>query len=106
METRLFIILSILAFNFGISFANTETAYSESRPVERTAVYLAPVTPFEAEFSDLLPEADASVALLTPVTPKEATFEEEGSSELTVAEPGFDILAPVAPIEAGFEEII
>lgn len=43
-------------------------------------------------------ESNISLASLAPVTPGEATFEED-------AMPGIDDLAPVTPVEAGFEEM-
>jgi hypothetical protein len=105
METRIITIISILALNAGITFANSDISFSESRTTERSLISLAPVSPAEAEFSDLVPEADAPVALLMPVTPKEATFEED--SFCTDQDNALlSILSPTTPAEADFEEII
>ena len=106
MDTRIISLLTILALNFNTSFANTNVIFTEIRPVERSMMYLAPVSPVEAAFSDLVPEADASNAILLPVTPKEATFDDETVIEFINEEPLPISLSPSAPTEAGFEDPI
>jgi hypothetical protein len=104
METRIISLLTILALNFSISFAKTNVTFTEVRPAESSIINLAPVSPAEAEFSDLEPEACASAWVLVPVTPKEATFDEEYYPESTDEESLLRSLSPSTPKEAGFEE--
>jgi len=106
MDTRIISLLIILTLNFSISFAKTNVTFTELRSVERSMINLAPVSPIEADFSDLVPEADASNTILLPVTPKEATFDDETGTESIIEEPLPIILAPSAPKEAGFEDPI
>jgi len=106
MDTRIISLLTLLALNFSTSFANNNVTFTEVRPVERTMMNLAPVSPFEADFSDLVPEADASNTILLPETPKEATFDDESGKEIISEEQLPLSLAPTAPKEAGFEEPI
>jgi hypothetical protein len=106
MDTRIISILTILAFNLSTSFANTNVTFTEIRPVERTILHLAPASPFEADFSDLVPEASASSTIIMPVTPKEATFDEEIYQESINEDPLLNTLSPSTPKEAGFEEPI
>ena len=106
MDTRIISLLIILTLNFSISFAKTNVTFTELRSVERSMISLAPVSPIEADFSDLVPEADASNTILLPVTPKEATFDDETLTESIIEEPLPIILAPSAPKEAGFEDPI
>jgi len=106
MDTRIISLLTILAFNFNISFAITNVTFTELRPVEPSMITLTPVSPVEADFSDLVPEADASNTILLPVTPKEATFDDETVMESINEEPLPISLAPSAPKEAGFEDPI
>ena len=104
METKIISLLTILALNFSISFANSNVTFTEIRPVERTIPNLAPVSPVEAEFYDLAPEANSSATIITPVTPKEATFEEESKQDPNDDELLPKTLSPSTPKEAGFEE--
>jgi hypothetical protein len=104
MDTRIISILTILALNFSISFANPNVTFTEIRPVERTVIHLAPASPSEADFSDVVPEANASSTLIMPVTPKEATFDDETNQESISEEPLLKPLSPSTPKEAGFEE--
>ena len=106
MDTRIISLLTILALNFNTSFANTNVTFTEIRPVERSIMHLAPVSPFEADFNDLVPEANASNAILLPETPKEATFDDETVIEFINEEPLPISLSPSAPTEAGFEDPI
>ena len=106
MDTRIISLLTILTLNFSISFAKTNVTFTELRSVERSMINLAPVSPVEADFSDLVPEADASNTILLPVTPKEATFDDEAIMESINEDPLPITLAPSAPKEAGFEDPI
>lgn len=62
---------------------------------------LIPGTPSEADFNDEAPAAAVSAAVLAPVTPKEADFEEvkDDNGCISAIE-----LAPVTPACAEFEE--
>jgi hypothetical protein len=104
MDTRIISILTILAFNFSTSFANTTVTFTEIRPVERTIIHLAPASPVEADFSDLVPETSSSNTIMIPVTPKEATFDDESYQDSINEEPLPKSLSPSTPKEAGFEE--
>jgi hypothetical protein len=104
MDTRIISLLTILALNFSISFASSNVTFTEIRPVERTVIHLAPASPSEADFSDLVPEANASSTIIMPVTPKEATFDDETYQESINEEPLLNSLSPSTPKEAGFEE--
>ena len=104
MDTRIISLLTILAFNFSTSFANTNVTFTEIRPVERTIIHLAPASPGEADFNDLVPEVNSSNTIIMPVTPKEATFYDETYQESINEEPLLKSLSPSTPKEAGFEE--
>jgi len=106
MDTRIISILTILAFNFSTSFANPNVTFTEIRPVERTITHLAPVSPVEAEFNDLVPEVNASSTIIMPVTPKEATFDDETRQESINEKPLPETLSPSTPKEAVFEDTI
>jgi hypothetical protein len=64
---------------------------------------LAPATPTEATFDDVLPEKAPSMVSLAPVTPKEATFDDEDSSPEISTELLREV-APVTPEEADFND--
>ena len=104
MDTRIISLLTILAFNFSTSFANTNVTFTEIRPVERIIIQLAPASPNEADFNDLVPETSSSNTIMMPVTPKEATFDDETYQESINEEPLHKSLSPSTPKEAGFEE--
>jgi hypothetical protein len=106
MKTKIISLLTILALNFSISFANTNVTFTEIKPVERTLIKLAPVSPVEADFNDLVPVANASSTILLPVTPKEATFDDESYTDPIKEESLLKSLSPSTPDEAGFEEAI
>jgi hypothetical protein len=107
MKTKIISLLTILAFSFSISFASTSVKFSEIRPVERTIIKnLAPVSPVEADFNELVPEVNAYNAILLPVTPKEATFDDETYQESNNEELLLNTLAPTTPKEADFEDPI
>jgi hypothetical protein len=60
---------------------------------------LAPETPVEADFSDVVPEKNIDLSILAPVTPSEAGFNENIETPAI----NFSALAPVTPAEADFE---
>ena len=106
MDTRITTILTILALNLSTSFADNNVTFTEIRPVERTIMNLAPVSPSEADFSDPVPEATVSYASLMPETPKEATFDEESFIESINTEILPFNLSPSTPEKADFEELM
>jgi hypothetical protein len=59
---------------------------------------LAPVTPLEATFEEVVTPFD--VEALAPVTPTEATFEEVQTAEVSLAG-----IAPQVPVQADFEDL-
>jgi hypothetical protein len=65
---------------------------------------LAPVTPKEATFNDVLPEKAAAIVSLAPVMPKEATFNDNDSSPVISSEL-LKKIAPVTPSEADFNDV-
>jgi hypothetical protein len=79
----------------------TPAAAPATRPMAATFDYtaLVPVTPVEADFSDVAPENP--FVDLTPVTPQEATFEDQPSVD---ADPVVNGLTPVTPEEADFND--
>jgi hypothetical protein len=117
MKATTIIIAAALTLQVNILFAGNEV---NSTPLANTysaitLTLLAPTTPAEATFEDLVEMTD--FASLAPVTPAEAQFEDI-SCELVAAlnlasvtpaeadfEDGIDItsLAPVVPAEADFE---
>lgn len=66
-------------------------------------IALAPVTPKEATFYDVLPEKAPSMVSLAPVTPKEATFDDDDSS-VEISTELLREVAPVMPKEADFND--
>lgn len=64
---------------------------------------LAPVTPKEAAFDDVVPEKAPSMVSLAPVTPKEASFNDDDSSSEISTELLREV-APVTPKEADFND--
>ena len=104
MESRIITIITVLALNIGVSFANANISMAGIRPAENTMLNLAPVTPVGADFNDLVPEASASYTILVPVAPKEATFEDDSITDVVSNKSLLKYLSPVTPKEAGFEE--
>jgi len=104
METRIFLTIAILAFNFSISLADNANELFLNRPVSEAQIDLAPAVPDVADFSDLVPESAPSAVSLIPDTPKEAGFEDESADEND--DNFLNILSPTAPKEADFEDDI
>ncbi len=65
---------------------------------------LAPVTPKEATFNDVVPEKAPSMVSIVPVAPKEATFDEDNSLEISTEL--LKVVAPVTPVEADFDDAV
>jgi hypothetical protein len=78
---------------------------SSSSPAKNTLDLsaLAPVTPREATFDDILPEKAPSMVSIAPATPKEATFDDDDNSPEVSAEL-LKVTAPVTPAEADFND--
>ena len=64
---------------------------------------LAPVTPKEATFDDLLPEKVPSMVSLAPIMPKEATFNDNDSAS-DISSELLKKMTPVTPSEADFND--
>jgi hypothetical protein len=100
MKTKIIIILSFLALNLNFALAGND------KPAEfktQTNVSkLAPVTPQEATFNDIVPEPSVTLTSLAPVAPKEATFGDEPNSGTMISDDMLKSLAPSAPKEADF----
>lgn len=99
MKATTILIATVLTLQVNVLFAHNDNIPAPARNESFACPYiamLAPVAPLEASFEEI-----ASVDLiadLMPVTPTEATFED---ADLTVM---FDGLAPVEPMEATFED--
>jgi hypothetical protein len=106
MKTKIILLITILALSFSISFANTGIKLSESKPVEYSVQYLSLSSPVAADFSDPVPLAETSSTIIIPVTPREATFDDETSQESFNEEPLPSTLSPSTPAEADFEDNI
>jgi hypothetical protein len=78
---------------------------ANSDPVKNTLDLsaLAPVTPKEATFDDVLPEKAPSMVSLAPKAPKEATFDDVDNS-LEISTEFLRDVAPVTPAEADFND--
>ncbi|MEI7526777.1 MAG: hypothetical protein WCJ95_20680 [Mariniphaga sp.] len=101
MKTTITFLAAVLTLSANVLFAGNETS---SAPVSNdnatfTMAILAPVVPAEATFEDFTSVNE--IATLAPFTPSEATFEEMPVDATLV----FD-LAPVAPIQADFEDVV
>jgi hypothetical protein len=65
---------------------------------------LAPVTPKEATFDDVLPEKAPAMVSLAPIMPKESTFDDNDSST-EISSELLKKIAPVTPSEADFNDV-
>ena len=102
MKTTTFILAAIFALQVTSIFAsNNETGNSANTNSNPTIVSLIPTTPFEADFSDIVPEPAFNLKSLSPVTPDSADFTEEATETVATI---FN-LAPTTPNTAEFEEI-
>ena len=80
--------------------ATFDDVLPEKAPV---MVSLAPIAPKEATFDDVLPEKPPSMVSLAPVTPKEATFDVDDNSP-EISTEFLKKVAPVTPVEADFND--
>jgi hypothetical protein len=71
---------------------------SETTTLNFDLSVLAPVTPYDADFSDVVPEKNLDFSILAPVTPSTAEFDDMFDLPFDL-----NILAPVTPAEADFE---
>jgi hypothetical protein len=81
---------SLLASNDGVPVKTNKEMSSGA------VLLLSPSTPKEATFEEMAPAAE--IFVLAPVTPKEASFEDE-TEDLSITN-----LAPVTPAEADFND--
>ncbi len=101
-----YILTALLGLQYNILVAGNLTSGSTINSNEITLTdlsALAPVTPKEADFSDVAPESGNNYKDLAPVTPKEADFE-EGAGMTSVND--LINLAPELPSEADFEDLV
>ncbi|MEI7725774.1 MAG: hypothetical protein WCK09_11765 [Bacteroidota bacterium] len=99
MKTTTIIIAAIFTLQAGILFAGNDNI---STPVANitsaiTLTALAPSTPVEATFEDMIPLNEMNS--LIPVIPAEATFEEMPADMISLV-----MLAPVTPVTADFND--
>jgi hypothetical protein len=103
MKIKILITLVILALNITLIFGRSNTKFTNDRPVENREVCLLPATPRVADYNENVPEPIADYRDLAPVTPLEASFNEEVHFQ-----PCFNdilmILSPSTPAKADFEE--
>lgn len=97
------ILIFTLFLGFQIQLVMAESP-ANSSPAKNTfnLSALAPVTPKEATFNDVLPEKAPAMVSLAPTAPKEATFDDDSSIEIST-----ELLrevAPVTPKEADFND--
>ncbi|MGA2823600.1 MAG: hypothetical protein ABSE72_08755 [Bacteroidales bacterium] len=99
------ILIFTLLLGFQIQLVMAKSPENSS-PVKNTPglFTLAPVTPKEATFNDVLPEKAQAMVSLAPIMPKEATFNDYDSSN-EISSELLKKLAPVTPSEADFNDI-
>ena len=107
MKTNIIILISLIALNTSLTMANKSSVTFFENPVEirvnSEIVNLAPVTPHEASFNDVVPEPVADFSRFAPSTPKEACFDDEMNGETVICNDLLKSLAPTTPKEADFE---
>ena len=89
--------ISTLALVTPMEATFDETTFTSA--FDYNVTYLAPVTPVEADFSDVVPEKNIDLTILVPVTPSEADFNDNVEDQAS----NLRALAPVTPVEADFE---
>ena len=104
MKTTTIIIAAVLSLQFSaLSADNPEgKVVTESSGISVNTIILAPVTPLEADFSDVIPEPVEKILTLAPLSPSEADFN-DNAPEKIVNTPD---LAPETPSSADFQEMI
>jgi hypothetical protein len=98
MKAATIIMITVLSLQAGLLFASNDFP-PISTNIDASSSYcvsLMPITPAEATFED---EATFDINELMPTTPAEATFDDM-PSEMT----SLSILAPVTPVTADFED--
>jgi hypothetical protein len=101
MKTMTLTIAAVLALQVNVLFAGNDNAPAPVKN-ENSAInmaLLAPVTPLEATFEDLTPVNE--LAGLVPVPPTEATFEDFSGEMVSLND-----LAPAIPVVAEFEDSV
>ena len=101
MEATTIIIAAVFTLQASTLFAsNNESGnITNNEATNSILVTLAPTTPTEADFSDLVPESEFNFSHLAPVTPSDAEFNDiipELNSTID--------LSPKTPASADFEE--
>ena len=76
----------------------SEATFEDANDATFSVFVLAPITPVEADFTDVVTESTINIATLSPVTPAEADFASD--DETTNA----GVLAPVTPSVADFSD--
>ena len=100
---RAILILSIfLGFQIQLVLAKSPLTSSPAKNTSDLSI-LAPVTPKEATFDDVLPEKAPVMVSVAPVMPKEATFNDDDISTDINSEL-LKKVAPVTPSEADFND--
>jgi hypothetical protein len=101
MKATTIFIAVVLTLQVNVLFAGNTGVENSSNEVTTlvSASTLAPVTPNEADFSDVVPEAVSGYTNLAPVTPTEADFSDV-TTEVNVT------LSPVTPTEADFNDTL
>jgi len=96
-------IAAVLTLQAGVLFAGVDNdEVNASTPVTIPNIAaLAPVTPAEAVFEDIIPAVN-DISVLAPVMPAEADFTDTPS--VIVVDPSD--LAPMTPAEADFDDAI
>ena len=106
MKTKIIITIALLALNLNFALAGKSSNPKQGNPVEfktdLSISMLAPVTPKEASFNDIVPEPTADVSIFAPSTPKEASFDDEVNPGTVICKNVLKNLAPVTPKEADF----
>ena len=101
MKSATIIIAAVLTLQVSTILASNNRSgnITNNETVNSTFLTLAPTTPTEADFSDIVPEADFNYAHLAPVTPSVADF----NDFVPVVTSTID-LSPEPPASADFEE--
>jgi hypothetical protein len=102
MKKMTLTIAAILTLQAGVLFAGIDNDGVNASTASLSSVNiatLAPATPAEAAFEDIIP-SNNDLFLLAPVTPSVADFTDLPDSA-SVADPG--VLSPAPPAEADFE---
>ncbi len=97
MKTSIITLAAVLTFTATLALAGNESIRLAPANGETSSLGIAPVTPVEADFEEMIPVNDFRG--LAPVAPAEATFEEIPADNMLFAG-----LAPTTPVTAGFED--